>query len=221
MKIINYSKFECPLKNCFYCCSPFSSKEQIIDHFKCVLYEEILLFYDEFEYIQEKAEKAEINLPLFISENENDWASPFFFKWIDYRDIKDENDNLNNDNDVKINYDLFDSNSYNNFYYCYADENDRFQKGNLEILRIQMGISKLYKLYKLFYLVRSIFDFHQVIKKLSMKIYKMYHYMEYDLKYGFYPDDINGKPYFWLTFNENCLYTKKEIEVKKKIIEFH
>ena len=58
MKIINYSKFECPLKNCFYCCSPFSSKEQIIDHFKCVLYEEILLFYDEFEYIQEKAEKA-------------------------------------------------------------------------------------------------------------------------------------------------------------------
>ena len=136
-----------------------------------------------------------------------------------YRDIKDENDNLNNDNDVKINYDLFDSNSYNNFYYCYADENDRFQKGNLEILRIQMGISKL---YKLFYLVRSIFDFHQVIKKLSMKIYKMYHYMEYDLKYGFYPDDINGKPYFWLTFNENCLYTKKEIEVKKKkIIEFH
>ena len=212
MKIINNCQFKCPMLNShshffsIYCPGSFSRKADLIEHFKEVLYEEIELFCDRFDYFEKKAEKAEV-YEFYEYEKKN--------KYLNYRDIiKDELNSNDNDNE-KINYDIFDNDFFQEMFYMNQTdypENERFiKKGKLEILRIQMGISKLYKIY---IFENSICNFLDKIESIKTVIDAMYNYMDFNLMYGYYPDE-NGKLYFWLNGGYRC-YKKKEVAVRKK-----
>ena len=194
-----------PHQSCkWFCTSSFSSEAEIIEHFKEVIDDDNMV-----DYLFEK-----FNCMIIRSARSADILSYEDYRTIRYDYDEDENVNLNENfrnmslnNDVKPNYDYFDENVYNNFFHFMDDSNysenlnnnnfrnfEEKKKLQFDILRIQMGRTKLYKLFDF---VCDVFSFLNIIETQHLRIVEMFLYMNYNLKYGYYRDDINGKLYFY------------------------
>ena len=220
--------FLCPIHNnpykpdqsCeWYCTSSFSSKAEIIEHFKELKDHAIDDLFDKFDRMIRSAKSADI-----LSYDD-------YRRTIRYDVNVNLNENFRNmslNNDVKPNFDYFDEKVYKNFFHFMNNMNssedyirnnfDTFynfqkKKQQFDILRIQMGSMKL---YNLFYFVREVYSFLNIIEMKFQRIVAIFLYMDYNLKYG-YREDINGRLYFSLPHHANfpVLHTKKDLTVSK------